>query len=470
MRPGTLILILLFTTLALPLQSHAQEPLVLTEAQARQEAELAISHIKNSHPDPYWKTDQAIWDAYERKLLARKGPVSIGQHYFDLAYLFSLATDTHTQIYPDIKTPGFYKVYPIRFRTFTDGLYVLAAAPAYESYIGKKVLSIGGMPAGELMQKLAHFVSADHMGRKRTLAEFLLIMPETYQYLGLMQGGRVPLELEDMAGKRVQAALATTEDKPFAQVFYGEPDSFGILVPDGWKTIYDTFGITPSVSRRHLRKKYWHTSLKQEGGELVEYLQINKNEDEAEGEKLYDFLLRTFQDIRKKDTLVSQIIVDLRYNLGGWISKTAALPGLLYGAGFHKPGKTVVLIGRESVSAGAILAGSIEMQNYSCFIGEPSGSKPNMFLDHKPVDLPYSRFYAESATERYTTTVEADKREYLAPDIEIRESFADFISGQDRALDKALQLTAEEVKAMQGGLFRGDLWKRPSQNGAVAEK
>ena len=89
-----------------------------------------------------------------------------------------------------------------------------------------------------------------------------------------------------------------------------------------------------------------------------------------------------------------------------------------------------------------------------------------MFLDHKPVELPYSRFYAESATEIYTCTVEADKREYLAPDVEVLESFSDFVSGEDRAFNKAIQINVEEVKRMHAGLFRGDLWKRPSQKSA----
>jgi len=446
-----------------PRPVDAQGEGILTEDQAREEALLALNYIRSHHPNPYWKNDKSVWEAYEEKLLSRKGSVSVGRQYFDLAFLFSLATDTHTQIYPDTETPGFRRVYPIRFRSFSDGLYVLAADTPYESFIGKKVVQVGDMPVAQLMEKLSHYVSADHSERKKTLAEFLLVMPETYDYLGMMTPNGVAVTLEDPAGKPIRGFLNKTADKSFAQVFYGEPDSFGILVPDGWRTVYDVFGQEPPVTRRHLRKKYWHTTLKGSRGKLIEYVQLNKNEDEPEGEKQYDFILRTFQEIRKKDTLVERVIVDLRYNLGGWIKNTAALPGLLYGADFYKPGKTIVLIGRESVSAGTILAASIEMQNYVCFIGERSGSKPNMFLDHKPVELPYSRFYAESATDVYIATVEADQREYLVPDIPVRESFSDFISGTDSALKKALEITGEEIEKMQDGLFRGELWKRPSQ-------
>ena len=67
-------------------------------------------------------------------------------------------------------------------------------------------------------------------------------------------------------------------------------------------------------------------------------------------------------------------------------------------------------MGRESVSAGTILAADIEMNTYAYFIGEPSGSKPNMFLDHRHIELPYSKFFAEFATDTYLVTKSKDSR------------------------------------------------------------
>ena len=77
-----------------------------------------------------------------------------------MAYLFSLTTDTHTQIYPDLKTPGFSNVYPIRFRTFADGLYILSADHNYEQHIGKRVISFGEKDANEVMGMISNYVSA----------------------------------------------------------------------------------------------------------------------------------------------------------------------------------------------------------------------------------------------------------------------------------------------------------------------
>ena len=89
-----------------------------------------------------------------------------------------------------------------------------------------------------------------------------------------------------------------------------------------------------------------------------------------------------------------------------------------------------------------------------------------MFLEHKEVEMPYSRFYAESSKEVYMVTNERDKRQFLAPDYHVKERFADFISGEDIFLSKAKKVTEQEIKAEFNGYYRSDLWNRPSQRTA----
>ena len=356
--------LMLLLIASLSYQLVAQEKFYLTEQEAREEAEIAIKTIKETHPNPFWYNNEDVWKNYEEELLNRKGSVKLEQHYFDLAYLFSLTTDTHTQIYPHAETPGFSKVFPIRFRTFADGLFILAANESYEEHVGKRVISFGEKNAADVMETISNYVSSDHPLRKRTLAEFLLIMPETYDIFGLTsKRGKVKVVLENIDGDQETIFFDKFEDKSFNQVFYDDPGSFGILVPDNWKTMSDVYTFEMPVSRQNLRENYWYTYLPMANGEEAIYMQLNANSDNDEGETQFDFILRVFQEIRARENKVSRFIVDLRYDLGGWISNTAALSRLLYGAGFYELGKTIVLIGRESVSAGTILAADIEMSN-----------------------------------------------------------------------------------------------------------
>ena len=286
MKTTTLDYLLFILLCAFNMSVNSQKNELLTEAQAKEEAQIAIGHIKKSHPDPYWANSKDIWDSYEKKLLSRKGDISIARHYFDLAYLFSLADDTHTQIYPDHESGGFESVYPLRFRTFADGLYIISANEDYEEYIGKKVVSFGDKTASELINILSEYASSDNVERKRSFTEMMLVMPETYSVFGVANNNRVKLVLEDIQGNRSRGILKKTEQKSFATIFWDDPNSFGILVPDNWKTVYDVFKAKVPITRQHLRKKYWHATLKSDNGKVVEYIQINKNENEGQGGKL----------------------------------------------------------------------------------------------------------------------------------------------------------------------------------------
>lgn len=445
------------------LHSQTADDFLLSESQCREEAEIAIEKIRSTHPDPYWKVSREEFDDYSHKLLERKGLRQIGTHYFDMARLFSMISDTHTQIYPDLETPGFRDVYPVRFRMFSDGLYLIAGALSYQQFVGKKILRIGGIDAMGFMDTLARYVSADHLERKKTLAEFLLIMPETYRYFDLESNGKVSFTYEE-DGAVKSGFLAQKEEKKFAQVFYEDPFSFGVLVPEGWHSVYTLMENGRPVGVEEPGTKYRMKYILTEEGKSAIYLQINKNEDQSDKDALFDFILNSFQQIRSRKEDIDRIIIDLRYNLGGWIRHTAALSRLLYGAGFAAPGKTFVLIGPETVSAGAILAADIEQFNYTSFVGEKSGSKPNMFLDHKTMDLPYSHFYAENSSYKLIITDPDDLRECLYPDFEVKTSYADFLAGRDKALELALKIQPAQVTDILQGLPVREIWKRSSQH------
>ena len=161
------------------------------------------------------------------------------------------------------------------------------------------------------------------------------------------------------------------------------------------------------------------------------------------------------------------LIIALRHDLGGQVD--LSLP-IAYLAGSSKvcciPSHIVTLIGRETISAGSLLAGALEVSPRSVMIGEPTGGKPNVFIGHIGVELPYSQFKQEVSRILYTATDTSDRRLYVAPDIPIAESFEQVMTGGDAGLAAALQLTPQDVS---GFLPLRDIltpWRRPSQEGA----
>jgi len=131
-----------------------------------------------------------------------------------------------------------------------------------------------------------------------------------------------------------------------------------------------------------------------------------------------------------------------------------------------KPGGLGLLTGSETISAGSILVGEFERSSRPVTIGEPTGSRPNIFLNHTQIPLPHSGLFAEASTTTYTSTVASDQRLMIAPGILVPDKMADVLAGRDAALEAAIALTDEQSESFytRGRNYRS--WIRTSQDSA----
>ncbi|MGE0180842.1 MAG: hypothetical protein AB7F91_01165 [Parvularculaceae bacterium] len=445
--------------------AHANEPEFLTEAQAREEIDLVLARIKSEHPNPYWFHDARTWSKELAQIRHQRGSISSVDHYFNLSRLMALATDTHVQIYPNPNTPGFEKSFPLRFRLFSEGAYVVAADNPYRDWVGARIISIGRKPIEKVIAELSHYAFADHPLRKKSWAvDYLLPHPATYKHLGLMEkDGGVRITLEAPDGAISEARLLETSDASFDDV-HASGASSGYYWPRNWRTLDDLIDGPPPLSRAHLDRNFWYADL--ENGRIG-YLQLNVPEDPEEGETLLNFAMNTFAEIANRENRPERFILDIRHNLGGSIGRSLPYAYLARASGFCcDPGNFVVLIGRETISAGSILAGTAETGAYAVTIGEPTGGRPNLFLGHTATPLPHSHLEPQISSEIYIGTDSADRRLYVAPDIPVEESFASVMTGRDIALERAIAMTAEEAQSFFPGDTSVQPWTRPSQSAA----
>src|SRR5262249_14338239 len=89
-------------------------------------------------------------------------------------------------------------------------------------------------------------------------------------------------------------------------------------------------------------------------------------------------------------------------------------------------------------SAAQNFVNQAERWTQSLFVGEPTGSAPNHFGDAKPFTLPATKLSVIVATLRWQDSDPKDTRPWIRPDIEARETFADYVAGRDLALAAAL--------------------------------
>jgi hypothetical protein len=458
-------LLLTGTFIGLIAASSAQagsEP-TLSAQEAREELKLVVDAILEHHPNPFHAVTEAQFQAEVKKLADRQGPVLVAHQYFDLMKISSLIFDTHTQFHISEDTPGFESSFPLRFRLFPDGLYIIAGDKRYKDAIGKRVVAIGGQAAAEVIERLSHHSPADNWPRKRVFAEVFLYVPESYQYLGLTNAqGKVELELVNSSGERSMLELSHTWDKGYADFSWDTQNPF---LPTDLIGVHQVLGGEVPFYLRNLADNYWYQFLEEDHKYL--YLQINQQFDKSEGQAAIEFHLEWARQLLDSKTEV--MIIDLRNDPGGIVNVANPIAALLSEIYFDHPNMrgVAVLFGSDTVSAGTIIIAQLEDSIRPILIGAPSGSAPNMFLNAAKQVLPYSKLKFEVSTDVYVSTREGDTRAFIAPDIPMALTFDDYLQGRDPLLEYARTVSKDLRTEIYQSASPYDPWKRDTQKGAL---
>ena len=459
----TFCVLLLTQLFCIPLDAAAAANSALSNEQATDEVKMVVENILRHHPNPFHITAKKDFYAEVDRLLIRKGEITVAQQYFDLAKLSSLVFDTHTQFHIQADTPAFKSTFPLRFRIFPDGLFIIAGSQIYRDVIGKKVVSISGQDPAEVMEKLSAYSASDNWPRKRVYAESYLYLPETYDVFGLRTpDGKIELVLEDSQSVRSIRVLSETWDKGPADFSW---DSLNPFLPKDLLSVHDVLGTEVPFYLKNIDNNYWFQFL--DGEEKYLYLQMNQQfeKDEEDAELPIEFHLAWSRALWDSEAEV--LIIDLRNDPGGTINWGSPLTGILSDMYFEHPTLRgiALLFGTDTVSAGVVIAAELEDSVRPIMIGEPSGSSPNMYLTAEKIVLPHSRLQFEVSTEVFTVTDKADKRAFISPDIPMAMKFDDYANGRDPLIEFAKTIDKELRKKLYDP-FWDEPWKRPSQASA----
>jgi C-terminal processing protease CtpA/Prc len=106
-----------------------------------------------------------------------------------------------------------------------------------------------------------------------------------------------------------------------------------------------------------------------------------------------------------------------------------------------------VLVGRQTFSAGNMMAIELEKYTEATFVGEASGGSVQGFGNHEPVFLPNSGLGVMIATKFYQNDGPNDDRPAIAPTIAALLTARDYAEGRDPALAAALAYGATPSRA-----------------------
>jgi hypothetical protein len=297
---------------------------------------------------------------------------------------------------------------------FSDGLYVVRADSAYSHMLGRRVTGIGSKSIDEVAAALADVIPKENPAQLLNRMPSYLMMPE------------------------VLAALSIT-DSPDSAVFILEP---GVPVPlaaraptgtSKWVSALGRAGCAFPLYMQKPDSSYWWAYLEDQSLVYVQYRRCSQ----IEGRPFARFA-EEFLDFAESKA-ARKVVIDLRLNGGG--NSAVARPmveGIAKRPRVNRKGHLFVLVGRRTYSSAILNALELKSETEATFAGEPTGGRPNHFGEVRFFQLPNSGVVVTYSTKYFAWS--GEDAAWFVPDIDVRASFADYISCRDPVLERILIL------------------------------
>lgn len=304
---------------------------------------------------------------------------------------------------------------PIDLYQFAEGVFVVGGSEA-GGLVGRRVVRLGGRPVLDVLGDLAVFVARDNaQGLKAAAGSALTTVPYLATIGAVSDDGSVRVEVEDDAGQVDARDLVAG---PWRR-------SPRLPVPSG-------VGEPP----RYLRDgpPFWTERLP---GVPAIYVNFSAVAD-GPTETLAAFADRLAVELDRDG--IRTVVVDTRMNGGGNTFLVNRLARALIHFDRDDPANEIyVLIGRHTFSAAQNFIAAMDQWTDATFVGEPSGSRMNFTGESSSVRLPYSGMAGTISTRNHQNADWEDRRVWIAPDILVEPSAADYFAGRDAALDAVLR-------------------------------
>ena len=350
----------------------------------------------------------------------------------EAAHIAALADNGHSVLLPP-QWPSRYKRSPVHLGLFADGLFVIAAPPDRQALLRRRVRAINGHPWQAVRALYARYQGGEQGFRD----QFVTLFMESPALLAAAGLGNDPdaltLTLEGVRRGRPEIVTIAARLTPFEgeRAFIGYPP------------LLDAAALLPAEARPlYLQDAERPFQLAFPAEIDGAYLQLKA----IRGLEIDAFLTATLAQLGA--VRPRNIVVDLRFNMGGDLNITRAfmraLPRLTGGGRLY------------AITSGRTFSAAISSLGYLkeaagerlTIVGEPIGDRLEFWAEGDIVQLPGLGAFMLYASERHnyvTGCPEADChraiRDHpihvrsLQPDIATPLSFAAFRAGRDPAMD-----------------------------------
>lgn len=366
--------------------------------------------VRASHPSPFTIHPETEWVA---KLAGLKESLPEADPDEQIVLMASLVglLDTHSWLTAASHHYGVL-VYP-----FADGWFVVRAVDP--ALVGSRLVSIGGTPVADIEAALRPLVPADNESGKLDGMQGLMSSVEYLHGLGIVKDPTKPAFVFEKDGSRTTVDLGSVEYTSWEQKL----DSIGGVV--GRLTEAVKLRGTPVWTRLDAPNKTF----------LLAYNDYTEDDLAPALEAM---------TVALDDGSADRVVLDMRYIRGGNGSLADPLvQALSSDKRINKPGGLTVLIGRENVSAGTLVASRLEALTDATFAGEQTPARAANFLCRcLDITMEHPGFLITVPTYWNET---GDIRDSVPPDVAYSMTAADFFAGNDRLLDAVMSGDLESL-------------------------
>ncbi len=381
----------------------------------RYDLDYLARRMEQIHYDLYGVMSRTQFDGAIRDLKSAVPDLEDYQIAVGIQRILAMVGDGHTFMLPLIRELGIHR-YPISVYRYSDGLFVQAATPEYESVVGARVVSIGGTTVDKAWNAVAEICSHDNASGLMFAVQRYLVIPEILHAVGVVDSIQaVPLTVETRDGGVVTVDLVPVAANDMGEDFVRARDGADAPVP---------------LWLKDQESAHWFEFI--EADKLV-YAQYNQVQD-MPGESVEQFSHRLFEFIDENP--VEYLVIDMRNNGGGnnFLNKPL-VHGLIASEKVNRPGHLFVITGRRTFSAAMNAAADIEANTEAIFVGEPTGSKPNFVGETTIFPLPCNGVRVSISSLYWQRSHAFDYRTWIAPHLLAEMSSEDYRMNRDPSME-----------------------------------
>ncbi|MDP9205759.1 MAG: hypothetical protein M3P12_09930 [Gemmatimonadota bacterium] len=325
-----------------------------------------------------------------------------------LARLASSLGDGHSYLVRRLATV------PLQFYRFSDGLFIIKGAGAGVPLVGSRVIRIGRVTADSAMRVIASLASQDNEMMPLWQGVAYLASPGFLHAAGLSDdSASIKLEIAGGTGGVRTVNIARDTVPLFGKLAAPKPGDAAIPL---WL--------------QRAQDNHWLTKVPEMDAVYAQYNQVRNAKDQT----VAQFAAKVTAALA--ESRARNLIVDVRHNNGG--NRIFNTPLLLAMAAFKQESpdhRVFIATGRGTFSAAQVFISQAEWMVDPIYIGEPSSSRPNFVGEESEVFLPYSKAVGSVSNQYHQGTTFQDERPFIAPQILVDLSSADYFGNRDPVME-----------------------------------